>query len=102
MEVTGWSKTAKIIHQNADAHLLMNLRADSKAMGSFTLDLAEYAPTAMLTQDVECLCVLHGQEHVLVLRRSRDLEEYVRIGIATIDPAWFTKGNARKRRIKNL
>ena len=99
MEVTGWLKRAKMSRQNVEAHFLMDLYADSQLMGSFTLDLAEYAPTAKSTQEVECLCALHGHENVLVLRKSRNLEEYERIGIATVDPAWFGERNTRKERI---
>ena len=99
MELTGWLKNAQMCRMKNEAHLLMTLQADGKAMASFVLDLAEYAPAPSSAEEVECLAVLQGNENVIVLKKVRNSTEYERIGLALVDPEWFRVGGARKKRI---
>lgn len=99
MELTGWLKNAQMCQMESEAHLLMALEADGKAMASFVLDLAEYAPAPSSTDEVECLATLQSDENVIVLRKVRNSKEYERIGMAQVDPEWFRAGVARKERI---
>lgn len=100
MGVTGWLLSAAMTRHSIALDILMNLDANGKRMCSFTIDLIEYAPPPEEMQEVECLYVLQDVEHVLVLRKVEGVDEYVRIGIATIDPVWFREGAATKKRIK--
>jgi hypothetical protein len=78
---------------------LMKLHVGTRSLARFILDLAEFAPAPLSVEEVACLYVLEHEVNALVLRKRRNLEEYERIGIATVDPAWFQDGGAKKERI---
>jgi len=99
MKITGLMMKAEMCRENDNANLLMRLRVGARSLAQFVLDLAEFAPAPLSVEEVACLYVLEDEENVLVLRKSRNLEEYERIGIATVDPAWFHNGGAKKERI---
>jgi hypothetical protein len=99
MKITGLMMRAEMCRENANANLLMRLRVGTRSLARFHIDLAEFAPDPSSVEEVACLYVLEHEENVLVLRKSRNLEEYERIGIATVDPAWFHDGCAKKERI---
>jgi len=99
MIITGMIIRAEMHRENDNANLLMKLHVGTRSLARFILDLAEFAPAPLSVEEVACLYVLEHEENVLVLRRSRNSEEYERIGIATVDPAWFHNGGAKKERI---
>ena len=99
MKITGLIMRAEMCRDKDNANLLMRLRVGTKSLAQFVLDLAEFAPAPLSVEEVVCLYVLEQEEDVLVLRKSRNLEEYERIGLATVDPAWFHNGSAKKERI---
>ncbi|KAE9373105.1 HET-domain-containing protein [Stipitochalara longipes BDJ] len=99
MKVTGLVIKAEMCRENDNANLLMRLRVGTRSLASFHLDLAEFAPAPLSIEEVACLYVLEHEESVLVLRKTRNLTEYERIGIAPVDPAWFHDGGATKERI---
>lgn len=99
MKVTGLVMRADMCRENKNANLLMRLRVGTRSLARFHLDLAEFAPAPLSIQEVACLYVLEHEENVLVLRKSKNLDEYERIGIAPVDPAWFHDGGAKKERI---
>ena len=99
MTVTGLVMRAEMCRENGNDNLLMRLRVGTRSLARFHLDLAEFAPAPLSVEEVACLYVLKQEENVLVLRKSKNLEEYERIGIATVDPAWFHDGGAKKERI---
>ena len=99
MKITGLVMRAEMCRENDNANLLMRLRVGTRSLARFHLDLAEFAPAPLSVEEVACLYVLEHEENVLVLRKSRNLEEYERIALATVDPAWFHDGGAKKERI---
>jgi hypothetical protein len=99
MKITGLIMRAEMCRENDNANLLMRLRVGTRSLAQFHLDLAESAPAPLSVEEVACLYVLEDEENVLVLRKSRNLYEYERIGIATVDPAWFHDGGTKKERI---
>jgi hypothetical protein len=99
MIITGLIIRAEMCRENDNANLLMNLHVGTRSLTRFILDLAEFAPAPLSVEEVACLYVLEHEENVLVLRKNRNLEEYERIGIAIVDPAWFHNVGAKKERI---
>jgi hypothetical protein len=99
MIITGLIIKAEMCRENDNANLLMKLYVGTNSLGRFILDLAEFAPAPLSVEEVACLYVLEHEVNVLVLRKSRNLEEYERIGIAAVDPAWFHDEGAKKERI---
>lgn len=99
MKLTGVVMRAMMCRENEDANLLMRLRVGSKSMAQFHVDLAEHAPAPSSTEEIACLYVLKDEENVLVLRKTKTLNEYQRIGLAPVDPEWFHDGAAKKERI---
>jgi hypothetical protein len=99
MKVTGLVVNAEMGRENDDANPLMRLRVGTRSLALFRLDIAESAPAPFSVEEVVCLYVLEHVESVLVLRKSRNSGEYERVGIATVDPAWFLDGAAKKERI---
>jgi hypothetical protein len=99
MKITGLIMRAEMCRENDNDNLLVRLRVGTRSLAQFHLDLAEFAPAPLSAEEVACLYVLEHEENVLVLRKSRNLDERQRIGIATVDPAWFHDGGAMKERI---
>ncbi len=98
MKVTGLVVRAEMCRENNIANLVMRLRIGTRSLAQFHLDLAEFAPAPLSVEEVACLYVLEHEENVLVLRKTKNLDEYARIGIAPVDPAWFHDGSAKKER----
>ncbi len=99
MKISGMIMRAEMSRENDNANLLMRLHVGTSSVAQFGLDLAEFAPAPLSFEEVVCLYVLEHEANVLVLRKRKSLEEYERIGIAPIDPAWFNNGAAKKERI---
>lgn len=83
------------MRRKEDSELLMQLVAGGKSMGTFPLDYKDVAPRSLDFQEVECLAVMRDDENVLILRKVRDEMMFERVGIAAIDPAWFTSSESR-------
>lgn len=102
MQLTGNIKSATMRRITAKEDLTMRLEAGSKVMANFQLDFADQAPLENEIQEVECLLVMNGDDcpyNALVLRRVKQTLHFERIGIASVDPAWFFVGNSRHKYI---
>jgi hypothetical protein len=100
MKLTGWLKAARLRHvgERRDG-ISRELEANGKIMTTFSLDFADSALEEGPTTEVKCLRVLQEDDNVLVLRRVEEPGHYERIGIATIDLAWFLEGGFRQESI---
>jgi len=78
-----------------DGELLMKLVVGDKSMGTFSLDYRDLAPRTSEFQEVECLAIMRDDENILILRKVGDGMVFERIGIAGVDPEWFSSGRSR-------
>ncbi|KFY74101.1 hypothetical protein V499_05851 [Pseudogymnoascus sp. VKM F-103] len=98
MQLTGNIKSVTMRRITAKEDMTMRLEADSKVVANFQLDFADQAPLENEIQEVECLLVMNGSDcpyNALVLRQVKQTLHFERIGIASVDPAWFVAGNSR-------
>ena len=93
--------------ESDDSHrtVKMRLSVDGKFMCTFYLDFFDELDrgsvgSKVVKWNVKCLWVLKECEYVLILRAvGGERGQYERIGIASIDPAWFDFGGFRREHI---
>jgi len=100
LRLRGWLQSAEI-DRVEDGNPWVQLRAGGKRMAVTTLDFLSDTPVLATSIRIKCLYILIYEDrlHVLILRKTRKHEEYERVGVAALDPAWYAEGVARKESI---